>query len=96
MEETVESVGVREAKNRFSELTAQVNQTGAELVVLKNNKPWVIIRPADSAAADRRSRLEKLRALTGRIEADAANEPEWDSAVSDRELLGEERMRRFG
>lgn len=96
MAETLESVGVREAKNRFSELTAQVNQTGAELVVLKNNRPWVIIRPADSAAADRRSRLEKLRALTSRIEADAANEPEWDFARSDRDLLDDERMRRFG
>ena len=96
MAETLDSVGVREAKNRFSELTAQVNQTGAELVVLKNNRPWVIIQPADAAAADRRSRLEKLRALTGRIEADAANEPDWDSAASDQELLDDERMRRFG
>ena len=96
MSEALEAVGVREAKNRFSELTAQVNATGSELVVLKNNKPWVIIRPADSAAADRRSRLEKLRALTGRIEADAANEPDWDSAASDRDLLDDERMRRFG
>ena len=88
------NAGTAYAERRYQ--LGAVLKTGAELVVLKNNKPWVIIRPADSAAADRRSRPEKLRALTGRIEADAANEPEWDSAVSDRELLGEERMRRFG
>lgn len=96
MSEALEAVGVREAKNRFSELTAQVNATGSELVVLKNNRPWVIIQPADSAAADRRTRLERLRALTSAIEGDADHEPDWGSVASDRELLGEERMRRFG
>ena len=92
----LEAVGVREAKNRFSELTARVNELGTELVVLKNNRPWVVIHPADSEAADRRARLERLHALTASIERDAAGEPAWDAAVSDRELLDEERVRRFG
>ena len=96
MSEALEAVGVREAKNRFSELTALVNQTGAELVVLKNHRPWVFIQPADAAAEDRRTRLDRLRALTRRIEKDVANEPEWESAVSDRDLLDDERVRRFG
>ena len=91
-----ETVGVREAKNRFSELTAQVNATGSKLLVLKNNRPWVVILPADSAAADRRARLAKFRTLTSSIEEDAVNEPDWDYSISDHELLGEERMRRFG
>ena len=96
MSEALEAVGVREAKNRFSELTALVNQTGAELIVLKNSRPWVVIQPADAAAKDRRARLDGLCALTSRIEKDAANEPEWDLAVSDRDLLDDERVRRFG
>lgn len=96
MSEALEAVGVREAKNRFSELTALVNQTGAELVVLKNSRPWVVIQPADAAAEDRRTRLDRLRALTRRIEKDVANEPEWESTVSDRDLLDDERVRRFG
>lgn len=92
----LDAVGVREAKNRFSELTARVNELGANLVVLKNNRPWVVIHPADSEAADRRARLERLYALTASIERDAAGEPAWDAAVSDRELLDEERVKRFG
>ena len=65
-------------------------------MVLKNNRPWVTIHPADLGAAERRARLSQFRALTEAIERDAADEPVWDAAVSDRELLGEERVRRFG
>lgn len=83
MSEALEAVGVREAKSRFSELTVLVNQTGVELVVLKNSRLWVVIQPADAAAEDCRARLDGLRALTSRIEGDAANEPGWDSVVSD-------------
>ena len=96
MSKALGAVGVREAKNRFSELTAQVNASGSELVVLRNNRPWVVIQPADPESADRRSRLERLHALTSAIERDAAGEPAWDPAVSDRDLLDEERVRRFG
>lgn len=90
------AVGVREAKNRFSELTARVNELGSTLVVLKNNRPWVTIHPADPEAAERRSRLERFHALTAAIERDAAQEPAWVADKSDRELLDEERARRFG
>lgn len=88
-------VGVREVKNRFSELAAEVNATGRTLVVLRNNKPWVTIAPADAESAERRRRAEMLKALTQSIES-AADEPAWDASLSDKELLGEERERRFG
>ena len=88
-------VGVREAKNRFSELATEVNATGRTLVVLRNNKPWVTIAPADAESAERRRRAEALEALTQSIES-AADEPAWDASLSDKELLGEERERRFG
>lgn len=88
-------VGVREAKNRFSELATEVNATGRTLVVLRNNKPWVTIAPADAESAERRRRAEALKALTQSIEP-AADEPAWDASLSDKELLGEERERRFG
>lgn len=90
------AVGVREAKNRFSELTTQVNELGLTLVVLKNNRPWVTIHPADPEAASRRARLERFHALTSSIEQDVSHEPAWETDKSDRELLDEERVRRFG
>ena len=89
-------VGMREAKNRFSELANEVNTRGIPLVVQKNGKPWVTICPADANALKRRERLEKLRALTRSIEKDTKSEPVWDERKSDKDILGEERMRRFG
>lgn len=95
---TLEPVGVREAKARFSSLTEAVNELGASLTVLKNNRPWVVIQPADTGAAERRRKLEAFRALTASIEAEkpAGAGAAWGSIERDRELLGEERVRRFG
>ncbi len=39
------TVGMSDAKTNFSRLTADVNRTGRSVVVFKNNKPWVEIRP---------------------------------------------------
>jgi len=88
-------VGVRDVKNRFSALADQVNQTGQALMVTKNNRPWVLIQPADEELRRRHERREKLRQLTASIDNET-NGPAWDPNVSDRDLLGEERMRRFG
>lgn len=43
------TIGLAEAKNNFSKLTAEVNRTGRPVTVLKNNKPWVVIQPASAA-----------------------------------------------
>ena len=92
----LDPVGAREAKNRFSEFAAEVNRTGKSLPVLKNGKPWVMIQPASEASRARRARLNAFRELTRMVERDAEGEPLWDATVSDRELLDEERVRRFG
>lgn len=94
----LESVGVREAKARFSSLTEAVNELGAPLTVLKNNRPWVVIQPADAALAEKRRRLEAFRALTASIEAEKPVEAgaAWGSVEYDKELLEAERVRRFG
>lgn len=42
------TMGLAEAKNNFSRVTAEVNRTGKPVTVLKNNKPWVVIQPARS------------------------------------------------
>lgn len=42
------TMGLAEAKNNFSRVTAEVNRTGRPVTVMKNNKPWVIINPASS------------------------------------------------
>lgn len=96
MDALLDPVGAKEAKNRFSELAAEVNRTGAALPVLKHGKPWVIIQPASEEERIRRDRLRAFHALTELVERDAEDEPAWDPAVSDRDLLAEERMRRFG
>ena len=39
-------MGLAEAKNNFSRVTAEMNKTGRPITILKNNKPWVVIQPA--------------------------------------------------
>ena len=46
------TMGLAEAKNNFSKVTAEVNRTGRPVTVLKNNKPWVVIQPASAVAKD--------------------------------------------
>lgn len=96
MDALLDPVGAREAKNRFSELAAEVNRTGNALPVLKNGKPWVVIQPASEDVQKRRARLEQFRFLTKQIEQGLEDELAWDPEVSDRDLLEEERVRRFG
>ena len=43
------TVGISDAKNNFSKITAEINRLGKPVTVLKNNKPWVIIMPANAA-----------------------------------------------
>lgn len=38
-------MGLAEAKNNFSRVTAEVNKTGRPVTILKHNKPWVVIQP---------------------------------------------------
>ena len=40
------TIGLAEAKNNFSRVTAEVNRTGRPVTVMKNNRPWVTISPA--------------------------------------------------
>ena len=48
------TIGLAEAKNNFSRVTAEVNRTGRPVTVMKNNKPWVTISPAATqSGADR-------------------------------------------
>ena len=48
------TIGLAEAKNNFSRVTAEVNRTGRPVTVMKNNKPWVTINPAATlSGADR-------------------------------------------
>lgn len=46
------TMGLAEAKNNFSKVTAEINRTGRPVTVLKNNKPWVVIQPASARAHD--------------------------------------------
>lgn len=41
------TVNLEEVQNTFLELTTEINRTGHPITVLNDNKPWVIIQPAD-------------------------------------------------
>ena len=43
------TMGLAEAKNNFSRVTAEVNRTGKPVTILKNNRPWVVIQPAEQS-----------------------------------------------
>ncbi len=43
------TMGLAEAKNNFSRVTAEVNRTGRPVTILKNNRPWVVIQPAQQS-----------------------------------------------
>lgn len=45
------TIGLAEAKNNFSKMTAEVVRTGVPVTVLKNNHPWVVIEPAPQTSA---------------------------------------------
>ena len=45
------TMGLAEAKNNSSRVTAEVNRTGRSVTILKNNKPWVVIQPARSSSS---------------------------------------------
>ena len=45
------TMGLAEAKNNFSRVTAEGNRTGRSVTILKNNKPWVVIQPARSSSS---------------------------------------------
>lgn len=44
-------MGLAEAKNNFSRVTAEVNKTGKPVTILKNNKPWVVIQPVQKSVS---------------------------------------------
>lgn len=95
MESVLENIGVREAKNNFSSLTEKVNELGLPVTVTKNNKPWVVIYPADYESSKRNERLEAFRRLTRSIELVCEDESEWDASKSDKELLAEARAAKY-
>ena len=44
-------MGLAEAKNNFSRVTAEVNKTGRPVTILKHNKPWVVIQPVQKSVS---------------------------------------------
>ena len=44
------AIGLAEAKDSFTRVTAEVNRTGKPVPVLRNNRPWVTISPAAGIA----------------------------------------------
>jgi antitoxin Phd len=61
------TIGMSDAKTNFSRLTADANRTGRSVVVFKNNKPWVEIRPLahqeNEVPDETREAMEEANAL---------------------------------
>ena len=55
-----DSVGLAEAKDNLSALTARANATGRPFTILKNNKPWVEVRPIADPREDEPIRITPL------------------------------------
>lgn len=45
-------LGLSEEEADFSKVTAEVNRTRRPVTLLKNNRPWVVVAPADPSAVD--------------------------------------------
>ncbi len=56
-------VGLADAKNRLSALANEANETGSSFVIMKNNVPWIEMRPlATRSGGDRGPvRIEPIR-----------------------------------
>ena len=52
------TMGLAEAKNNFSRVTAEVNRTGRPVTVMKNNRPWVTISPAATQSGAGRNAVD--------------------------------------
>jgi prevent-host-death family protein len=62
------TVGFTEAKANLGRITTEVNRTGDPVTVLKNNKPWVVIYPAQ--AKPQQERVVNLETLAAMDEAE--------------------------
>ncbi|MBE6466819.1 type II toxin-antitoxin system Phd/YefM family antitoxin [Denitrobacterium detoxificans] len=49
---TALTASVAEARNNFSRIAEQVNQTGREVVVFRHSKPWVKISPVGAVDSE--------------------------------------------
>ena len=52
------TMGLAEAKNNFSRVTAEVNRTGRPVTVMKNTRPWVTINPAATQRGNERNAVD--------------------------------------
>ncbi len=69
------TVTMSEAKTHFSRITAAVNASGEPVMVFRNSKPWVEIRPLASDAARTLSALpEETREAMAQAEAMLADD----------------------
>ena len=41
------TIGLSEAKKNLGKITKEINSSGCAVTVYKNNKPWVVISPAN-------------------------------------------------
>lgn len=89
------SMGVREAKNKLPALLAEAHRTGEPFIITKNGKAWAEVRPITGPTQNDKN--ERLAAFDQYVELlESTNEYVWPEGLSDEDILGSERVRRFG
>lgn len=84
MVQILKTIGVLEAKSRFSEICSEIAESGDTVVISSRGEPLVEVRPVrqpDSAGGDSRKegildRLRECRARFGALEDDFET-PDW-------------------
>lgn len=82
-------VGVRELKNRATQIVRDVRETGAEYVITLDGEPVAVLRPCEKLGAERAAAVEQFlirsREIAERIGA------AWTSPLSAAEAVEEQR-----
>ncbi|MEE8717249.1 MAG: hypothetical protein SOI26_10320 [Coriobacteriales bacterium] len=72
MAETL-AVSMSDAKADFSRLTADANRNGRTVVVFKNNKPWVEIRPLAHEEGNESAETQEAMSEADALSADSGH-----------------------
>lgn len=83
--ELEEPVSVADAKNRFTQIAAQVQSTGVPRPVQRYGAPYVVIAPAQNPEAARKARIAAARRQRETWKHEGRRT--WSPGASDKELL---------
>lgn len=91
VKEEQEVIGFSKAKAELSQLTEGINRNGIPVLVLKNNKPWVIISPAAESAPKKSGKKTNVFGVLKGYAQPGLREQEkqaWEESVGEAHAAG--------